>query len=213
MFTSLGTYVLLSSAVALTILAAARGNEPALPYWGASKQWTCNVTLQNGNPQSPVNIWNFTYYYDATIPADRYEHQQGQNDEVCKIKGIPDGAPCTVIDTPSGAAYVMGESVCCKFPVPIGPVIYDWVERSNGSFYGPKEINGVMSDVWTAEGQYTNYFAQAHDEPHLPVRFWEYKHGYLKKWDFHLDTYVPGPPASSLFVPPPGCESACERSA
>ena len=47
------------------------------PGWGGNTRYTVKVGMVNNDPQ--VN-WTFTYYYDWSIKAERYEHQQGQQD-------------------------------------------------------------------------------------------------------------------------------------
>eukprot|EP01028_Stygiella_incarcerata_P013198 TRINITY_DN81618_c0_g1_i1.p1 TRINITY_DN81618_c0_g1~~TRINITY_DN81618_c0_g1_i1.p1 ORF type:complete len:218 (+),score=35.71 TRINITY_DN81618_c0_g1_i1:78-731(+) len=194
------------------VSASVEGAHPA-PTWGGTKQWKCRVNFTD--PDVPTaHHWKFNYYYDATIPADRYEHPAGQADEVCQVKSVPFGQPCTVINTPDGTAWILSGDTCCKFPIKIGPVLYDWVERSNGTWFATEMINNVTSDVWVAEGQYSNYFAQSVDERHLPVRYWEHKTAAassLKEWDFMLDTFVAGPVDPELFKPPQTCEDTCEH--
>jgi hypothetical protein len=180
------------------------------PTWGGTKQWKCRVNLTDPDVPTAQN-WKFNYYYDATIPADRYEHPAGQADEVCQVKSVPFGQPCTVINTPDGNAWVLSGDTCCKFPIKIGPVLYDWVERSNGTWVASEMINNVSSDVWMAKGQYVNYFAQSVDERHFPVRYWEHKAGILKEWDFILDSFVAGPVDPELFKPPQLCVDMCEH--
>ena len=39
------------------------------PFWGGNPQYTVKVLMTNN---APALQWNFTYYYDATIKAERY---------------------------------------------------------------------------------------------------------------------------------------------
>ena len=44
-----------------------------------------------------------SYYYDWNIKASRYEHLEGQYDEVCKgFLNVREGAPCTVVNSADG---------------------------------------------------------------------------------------------------------------
>jgi hypothetical protein len=47
------------------------------PTWGGNPRYTVNVTMLYDKPKL---IWNFTYYYDATLKVERYEHQTPQAD-------------------------------------------------------------------------------------------------------------------------------------
>jgi hypothetical protein len=64
------------------------------PTWGGNKVYTVKVGMVNNDPK--VN-WTFTYYYDWNLKAERYEHEAGQEDEMCLLattlfsKG---GLPC-----------------------------------------------------------------------------------------------------------------------
>ena len=65
--------LVLTLALALITLQEA----PSPPFWGGNPQYTVRVLMTNDHPQMQ---WNFTYYYDATIKADRYEHEAPQKD-------------------------------------------------------------------------------------------------------------------------------------
>lgn len=52
----------------LTIFSVAFSS-PTPPYWGGNPQYTIKVLMTNDDPKMQ---WNFTYYYDAIIHAERY---------------------------------------------------------------------------------------------------------------------------------------------
>lgn len=47
------------------------------------------------------------YYYDSTIGASRYDHDQGQEFVTCVgVAGQADGAACTVVNSNDGNMYI-----------------------------------------------------------------------------------------------------------
>lgn len=66
------TKCLLLSCLLVVILA-----QPSPPWWGGNPQYKVKVLMTY---DSPVMTWNFSYYYDSTIKAERYEHTAPQAD-------------------------------------------------------------------------------------------------------------------------------------
>lgn len=47
------------------------------PIWGGNTRYSVNVNMLY---DKPIMRWNFTYYYDWNLKAERYEHQAPQAD-------------------------------------------------------------------------------------------------------------------------------------
>ena len=47
------------------------------PPWGGNPVYTVRVKMLNNDP---ITTWNFTYYYDWNLKAERYEHDAPQED-------------------------------------------------------------------------------------------------------------------------------------
>lgn len=47
------------------------------PNWGGNPRYTVKVKMLNDDP---VATWNFTYFYDWNLKAERYEHEAPQTD-------------------------------------------------------------------------------------------------------------------------------------
>lgn len=47
------------------------------PIWGGNLQYSVNVSILY---DKPVMKWNFTYYYNWKLKAERYEHHAPQAD-------------------------------------------------------------------------------------------------------------------------------------
>ena len=47
------------------------------PTWGGNPRYTVNVLMTYDDP---ITKWNFTYYYDWSIKAERYEHEAPEED-------------------------------------------------------------------------------------------------------------------------------------
>ena len=41
------------------------------PFWGGNPRYTVKVKMLY---DQPIVRWNFTYYYDWSLKAERYEH-------------------------------------------------------------------------------------------------------------------------------------------
>ena len=69
----------------------------APPNWGGNPRYSVKVLFVYNDP---VTNWTFNYYYDWSVKAERYEHLQGQYDEVCMLPQTSfkkTGQPCNVI--------------------------------------------------------------------------------------------------------------------
>lgn len=194
------------------------GDTPMSPStWGGANQWACHVNLTDPTPEGN-KTWMFQYSYNADVPADRYDHPEGQVDQLCQVEELEPHEPCTVINRPDGNAYVMNTdgSVSCQFPVPIGPVRYDWVSASSGVYTGISDFEGTAVDTWQIQGQAVNHWEQSRDGKALPVAYWEWatfpkihEQG-LKQWEFMLDTYARASQDPAHFEVPAGCTSQCK---
>mgnify|MGYP003453348858 FL=1 len=63
---------MLKTLCCILLISCSFSQTPSPPFWGGNPQYTVEVLMTNDNP---VAQWNFTYYYDATIHAERYEHK------------------------------------------------------------------------------------------------------------------------------------------
>ena len=62
--------------------------DPAPPHWGGNASlyaWSAAVNMTNPSDAPLHPHWTFNYSYDWTLSASRYDHAQGQHDEVCKM--------------------------------------------------------------------------------------------------------------------------------
>lgn len=177
------------------------------PTWGGNPRYTVKVTILNDNP---AVVWNFTYYYDWNLKAERYEHEAPQQDQMCLLpettfeKG---GIHCTVTFASDGWSYLAfpTQNFCCKCSNSFGAIRYDWLQK-NSNYEGLETVNGRLVTHWTIQGQYLNHFYSTVDEQ-LPVRFFELKLGNPKSWDFDLNTYTTEPFDPSLLGPQ--CSTMC----
>ncbi len=163
--------------------------------------------MLNDDPQV---TWNFTYFYDWNLKAERYEHEAPEQDEMCML---PDttftkgGLPCTITFASDGWSYIAfpTKSFCCKCSKSFGAVRYDWL-KENSTYVGIETVDGRSVTHWTKMGQYLNHYYSTVDRQ-LPVRFFEIKKGNPKSWDFNLDTYSTGPIDPSKLGPQ--CSTMC----
>jgi hypothetical protein len=197
---------------AASVVASVAGSRaPAAPLWGgATAQWQVEVNMTAPADSLARPHWRFAYFYDAELGAELYRHGPGNGDEVCIP--APAGAPCEVLDGRENRTYVSwgedSQCSCCIFEMAIGIIRRDWLARSGAKREGRRRIRGVDTDVWSAQGQYKNYYAATRDPSQRPVRFWEYKGALLKQWDFDLDTFRAGAPAAGTLDPRPCCRDA-----
>eukprot|EP00755_Sulcionema_specki_P013390 Sspe_Gene.53855::Locus_29744_Transcript_1_1_Confidence_1.000_Length_2085::g.53855::m.53855 len=181
-----------------------------VPLWGGAKMYRVEVNMTDVSdaPQHPK--WSFSYYYNANLRASRYEHHEGQYDEVCGSKRY--GKACTVVMASDGWTYLASGGECCKCSKGfLGAVRSDWL-ADGGHYVGNTTVRGYAVQEWFKQGASDNhyYFTQPHD---LPVRYMEHKNGKLKQWDFDLTTYSTAPLPDTLFQQPSGCTARCTDAA
>lgn len=141
------------------------------PFWGGNPRYTVKVLMLNDNP---AVSWNFTYYYDWSLKAERYEHQAPQQDEMCLL---PDtsfqkgGIPCVITFASDGWSYISfpSQNFCCKCSNSFGSVRYDWLQ-ANSTYQGIETIDGRSVTHWTKMGNYLNHYYSTVDKQ-LPVRY------------------------------------------
>ena len=51
--------------------------QPSPPWWGGRPQYKVEVLMTYNKP---VMTWNFSYFYDSILKAERYEHRAPQAD-------------------------------------------------------------------------------------------------------------------------------------
>lgn len=61
--------------LSLLLLALVHTQTP--PNWGGNPRYSVKVQMQNDDPAVK---WNFTYYYDWNLKAERYEHEAPEED-------------------------------------------------------------------------------------------------------------------------------------
>ena len=174
------------------------------------------MTCPADAPSPEFAIWDFKYHYSVNH-GDLYYHGEGNGDEICAVTLFETGEACNVLNrNVDGKAYIFSpndSSKCCKYPVHLGALLPDWLERAGAKFAGVDLVNGVDANHWQAEGAYTNNYWSSVEEGDLPVRFNETKTGDaggLKQWDFELGTYKVGEVDEALFEIPGGrCGAPC----
>ena len=50
------------------------------PFWGGNPRYSVKVHFTYDHP---VAEWNFTYFYDSKLKAERWEHEASQHDRIC----------------------------------------------------------------------------------------------------------------------------------
>ena len=191
--------------------------DKTFPRWGGNDSVTeysvkVNMTDISDSPKHPK--WEFLYYYNDDIKAERYEHAAGQDDEICvHIAGVKYGQPCNVIFSSDGWSYISSpESGCCKCSKgKMGAIRSDWLRDGTAKALGNTTINGRVVKEWFKQGAFDNHYYTLPNAAQTPVRFMEHKNGILKQWDFLVDTYAPGPQPSLLFQKPENCDSMCRN--
>ena len=196
-----------------TACPATLAGEPPVPNWGGnaahfafSVQATFTDTADA--PQHPV--WNFSYYYDWNLKAERYDHATGQHIDVCKIVSIPAGEACTVLAASDGNQYVSSASKgCCHCVASWAPltILPDWISRNNHSYLGRSVQEGQEADGWVAYGKNANKYYATTDAEQRFLKFSDNKLGREKQWD--IREYSAETPPAAMFSPPPNCESRC----
>ena len=175
------------TAAAFIALIGSSVADPPIPTWGGAPAWsaTINFTDVSDAPEHPN--WFFNYSYDWSLKASRYDHGDGQHDEVCKFGGLPLGPRCTVINSADGHMYLLApaDSCCvCKSKWAPFTILPDWLQRSNASYLGASVVDGVSAGGWLAYGASDNHYWATADAAQSPVRFMEHKNNKLKQWDF-----------------------------
>lgn len=197
---------MLSRLLLACVLVLAAVAQPNPPFWGGKPQYKVNVVMTD---DSPIMTWNFSYYYDSTIKAERYEHKAPQADEMCLLANPPYGVndSCVVIFSDDGWSYIQypQHNWCCKCENSFHYVNYEWLQE-NSTYQGITTINNYTVQHWTKQYQYLNHYYCANDTA-LPVRYFELKHNIPKAWDFDLKSYVAGPVDHKLFEAP--CTNLC----
>ena len=188
--------------------------DPAPPHWGGNASlyaWSAAVNMTNPSDAPLHPHWTFNYSYDWTLSASRYDHAQGQHDEVCKMAITP-GDPCTVLNALDGKLYLLGPSSCCRCDASWAPftIVPDWLARSNATYEGSTSVGGQEADEWLAYGASDNHYYASVDSSRKPFRYMEHKNGKLKQWDF--SDWQPVAPPRSVFEPPPGCDAICSAA-
>lgn len=186
--------------------------EPPLPMWGGAKQFRVEVNMTDVSDAPDHPNWRFTYFYDATLKADRYEHAKDQHDEVCGKSTF--NTPCNVINSGDETRYLLFGGKCCAqsgwFPGSGAVAVRsDWVQNGGASYVGPTTVRGIAVDEWLKQGASDNHYYATADAKQLPVRYMEHKNGKLKQWDFDLTTYTATSQPKTLFVKPDGCTTRC----
>lgn len=186
------------------------------PRWGGSSIWQAVVNETNPADAPSHPQWQFRYFYNADLRADRYEHASGQHSELCleQPRRLPYAA-CTVLNAHDGRLYMIypdatpSDTSCCFCNSTTDSFLIrsDWLQRgSNTSYLGRSSIAGVIVDGWLKWGAFDNHYYATADATQAPVRFKEHKHGQLKQWDF--EDWAPVASAD-LFEPPSGCTTIC----
>ena len=185
------------------------------PRWGGNNQtlvWEAQVNMTD-TADSPMHPnWTFDYYYDWTRNASRYDHHQGQYDEVCKgLKYQEDGQPCTVLNALDGKLYLLvpTHQYCCLCGK-VFTIRSDWLQDGGTTYVGEFKINGRDVYGWLKYGASDNYYFATTDSTREPVRYMEHKNGHLKQWDFVTWKPTHSDDLTSMLSPPKNCTEPCE---
>jgi hypothetical protein len=201
-------------------LAAALGlssaTEPPVPNWGGNAShfaFSVNATFYDTADSPTHPSWNFSYYYDWNLKAERYDHSTGQGIDVCRVVNIPDGEACTVLSSSDGNLYVSSESRgCCKCVADWAPItmLPDWIGRNNGTYMGRSVEEGEEVDGWIVYGSSANKYYTSIDGEQRFVKFSDNKNGGTKQWD--VIDYSGDAPKPFLFDQPDDCDVRCPKS-
>ena len=93
----------LSFLLILSVIAIASSQKP--PFWGGNPVYSVNVSFLYNDP---VMTWNFTYFYNWNLKAERYEHYAPQADEMCLLADPPftQNDSCRVTFATDGWSYI-----------------------------------------------------------------------------------------------------------
>lgn len=190
------------------------GVEKPPPRWGGNNttlSWVALVNMTNFADAPGHPFWQFRYFYDWTLKADRYEHQEGQYDEVCAGFALhPLGEPCTVLNSLDGNMYILfpnDKNFCCRCMNSL-TLRSDWLRTDNTTYQGQNNVNGQSVDEWLLYGASDNHYYATVNDAQEPVRFMEHKNGKLKQWDFI--SYLAEQPPQTLFKTPNNCQNKCQ---
>ena len=184
----------------------------APPEWGGAASFSARVNLTAHDVVASGASWWFNYSYLSNTTTNstwsRYDHEDGQRDEVCN--GIKKNTPqkCTTVHASDGWMYVAfpESKECCKCSKHIGPVRSDWLQDGGASYVGRTQVDNTVVDEWLKQGASDNHY---YSTPALstPVRYMEHKNGKRKSWDFQ--TYLNKTVDGGVFEPPPNCQNRC----
>ena len=187
--------------------------EPPVPNWGGNAEhyaFSVNATFTDTADAPDHPVWNFSYYYNWDLKAERYDHATGEHIDVCKIVSIPGGEACTVLAASDGNQYVYSASSgwchCVASWAPL-TILPNWISNVNHSYMGRSVQEGQEADGWVAYGKSANkYYASADSEQRF-LKFSDNKYGREKQWD--IRDYSAETPPASMFSPPPNCQTRC----
>jgi hypothetical protein len=205
--------------VALVAVGAVDAEAPTFPSWGGAPEYQVGVNLTAHDVVKTGVTWPFLYFYSSTVGnakgtlgvnVSRYDHAQGQRDEVCDAIKKGSDAPCTTIHAIDGYMYVDIEGECCKCGNKIKPVRSDWLQDGGAKYVGKATVRGLLADEYLKYGASDNHYYSLAGGTN-PVRFMEHKNGMLKQWDFDLPSFRAGPIAGAkeLFSAPNNCGNTC----
>ena len=189
--------------------------DPAPPHWGGNASlyaWSANVNMTNPSDAPLHPHWTFNYSYDWTLSASRYDHAQGQHDEVCKMAVTP-GDPCTVLNALDGMLYLLGPASCCRCDALWAPVtiVPDWLARSNATYEGRSSLAAKMSTSGLRTAPPTTTTTRRSTRRASLFATWNTR---TEAQAVGLLRLAAGAPPRSVFVPPPAAtRSAPPRSA
>jgi hypothetical protein len=187
--------------------------EPPVPNWGGNAAhfaFSVNASFTDTADAPEHPIWNFSYYYNWNLKAERYDHAAGQHIDVCKIVSIPAGEACTVLAASDGKQYVSSVSTgCCHCVASWAPltILPDWISRNNHSYLGRSVQEGQEADGWVAYGKAANKYYASTDSEQRFLKFSDNKLGREKQWD--IREYSAETPPGAMFSPPPNCDTRC----
>lgn len=134
----------------IILLAVALASAESPPFWGGNPRYTVKVKMLNDDP---VATWNFLYFYDWNLKAERYEHDAPQEDQMCLLPTTSfkkDAIPCAITFATDGWSYIEfpSQNFCCKCSKSFGGVRYDWLQAGS-KYIGVETIDGKSVTHWT----------------------------------------------------------------
>ena len=200
-----------------SVASAASVSAPPVPNWGGNAThfaFSVNATFTDTADAPKHPVWNFSYYYDWNLKAERYDHRQGQHIDVCKTVNVVD-EPCSVLSASDGNLYIIAESLsngCCHCGASRAPLtmLPDWISRNNGTYLGRSTQAGQDADGWVAYGKAANKYWTTTDSEQRFLKFSDNKYNREKQWD--IREYSGEKPPAGLFSAPVNCETRCPHS-